>query len=254
MAHPNPIAVLWGILRVLMTVEKPHPMGDQTFDHSALGSILTELSGQRNADLRPFRNPLDEYLGSVLGENPDSYSRDAALAFWINVYNAGALRLAAQAQADGLKTVLRVPGGFSEPFVSIAGENLSLDGIEHGKIRRFAEPRIHAALVCGSVSCPTLRSEVYIGENLEDQIEDQMTSFLVGGGAVFSGDTLHLSRVFSWFGSDFVRPHQMPTLVPSRKTSVVVALAPWLDIDTDLVDRIEYQGYDWGLRCSVGVG
>lgn len=250
MAQPNPIAVLWSIVRVLITVDKPDPRGDQTFDHSALGTVLADVSGQARPDLRPFHGRLDDYVASVANEDPDGFGRDEALAFWINGYNAGALRLAAQAQADDLETVLRVPGAFSQPFLTIAGEELSLDAIEHGKIRRFGDPRIHSALVCGSVSCPTLRSEVYTGEKLDQQLEDQMKSFLAGGGAVLSGGTLQLSRVFNWFGSDFVRPKRMPTFVPSSKSGVVAALRPWLEIDS--FDEVEYQSYDWGLRCSVG--
>ena len=57
------------------------------------------------------------------------------------------------------------PGAFDAPWAMVGGESLSLNDIEHGKIRRFRDPRIHAALVCGSVSCPTLRYEPF-GEDL----------------------------------------------------------------------------------------
>ena len=88
------------------------------------------------------------------------------LAFWLNLYNAGALALAADTLSAGENTVLRIPGAFDAPWAMVGGESLSLNDIEHGKIRRFGDPRIHAALVCGSASCPTLRYEPF-GDNLE---------------------------------------------------------------------------------------
>ena len=62
------------------------------------------------------------------------------IAFWINMYYAGALR-AARAPADGLDSVLRVQGAFHRPFVTVAGEHLSLNAVEHAKLQRLGNPR-----------------------------------------------------------------------------------------------------------------
>ncbi len=251
MAQLNSFAAAWNILRVLATIGSPDPDGTESFDHSLLGEVLTALDGRGSVDLTNSVGDLDAYLAEASLVEPDELTRSDALAFWINVYNAGALRLAGRAQSDGMETVLRVPGAFSAPFVRVKGEELSLDAIEHAKVRRFRDPRVHGALVCGAVSCPTLRSETYEGVTLDAQLNDQVVAFLRGGGAVFDDGVLHLSRIFNWFGSDFVRPHKMPTLVPSPRRKVVAALRPWLEI-TETFERIEYRGYDWGLRCSVG--
>ena len=48
----------------------------------------------------------------------------------------------------------------------------SLDEIEHKEIRpKFAEPRIHFALVCAAIGCPRLRNEAYEGARIEEQLE-----------------------------------------------------------------------------------
>ena len=101
-----------------------------------------------------------------------------------------------------------------------------MNAIEHGKIRRFGNPLIHAALVCGSISCPTLRHEPFTGHNIAAELEEQMRWFLANGGAVVTGDTLHLSRVFAWYSGDFGRG--TPSWLPARKVRVVEALSPWL--------------------------
>jgi hypothetical protein len=184
--------------------------------------------------------------------DPDRLARDHALAFWINFYNANAIDLALEAFALGRTSVLHLPKGFSRSIATIAEEDLSLDAIEHGKVRRFRDPRIHAALVCGSLSCPTLRRLPFTGEDVDHELEDQMRTFLNGGGAMAGGaGRVELSRLFKWYGADFVRPHRMPTLWPASRRTVLQATRRWLP--DQLVDATEvgYQSYDWGLACSV---
>lgn len=251
---PNPLQVAWSVLRA-MRVRRPQPVGDGTATHDALADILGSLAGSGVPSLD--RSAIHSYRTGLESVNPDSLSRDEALAFWLNLYNAGALDLAAEAAAEGATTVLRVPGGFSRHWATVAGEQLSLDDIEHGKIRRFQDPRIHGALVCGSASCPTLRYEPYQGGSLEEQLEDQMRAFLRGGGAQFQQATnqLLLSRVFLWYGSDFARPKRMPTWIPAGKKSIAKAVSRWLEPDLQreaASASVGFQSYDWGLSCSIG--
>jgi hypothetical protein len=135
---------------------------------------------------------------------------------------------------------------------------MSIDDIEHGKIRRFGDPRIHGALVCGSVSCPTLRNEPFSGVLLDKQLDDQMRTFLASGGARLdeTTNTLHLSRVLMWYGGDFARPQRMPTLRPVRASRISMGIVPWLDpLHAAYViveqPKVVFSPYDWGLGCSV---
>lgn len=210
--------------------------------------MLGELSGH-----------LDSYLASLESIDPDRLCRAEALAFWINLYNAGGLRLAAEANLLKQDSVLRVPGGFQRSFVTIAGEELSLDAIEHAKVRRFGDPRIHGALVCGSVSCPTLRGEPYRGDAISSQLDDQMRRVLARGGLVRDEHrkTVSVSRIFLWYGGDFVRPHRMPSLLPATAGRVLGALRPWIEPEVgkwiEAADpAVKFQDYDWGLACAVG--
>ncbi len=253
MDQPRVLSSLWGIVRVLITVDRPIYGGSEAIDHSEFGTILRAVATSGGSDLRDHSHSLRSYANRLGAFDPEQLTRDEALAYWINLYNAGALLLAAEAQSKGEISVLRIPGAFGRTFATINGETLSLDAIEHAKIRRFGDPRIHAALVCGSVSCPTLRSEPYDGQNLEAELEDQMKSFLTNGaGNLKSDGTLELSRVFLWYGSDFVRPERMPTFIPSSKEKILEALTEWLPVPVSKVEAIAFQDYDWGLRCSVG--
>lgn len=62
------------------------------------------------------------------------------------------------------------------------------------------------ALVCASMSCPSLRAEPFYGERLEKQLEDQARAFLRAPKKfkIDRGDKeVHLSQIFKWFGADF---------------------------------------------------
>jgi hypothetical protein len=256
MTGPNPLSVFLSILRS-RRVRPPRPAGTATFHSGALDPVLDAVAEGGVPALGDHVNPA-AYIAVASRIDPDTLTRTGALAFWLNLYNAGALDLARRAAADSQDTVLRVPGGFNRPFVTLGDESLSLDEIEHGKIRRFRDPRIHAALACGSASCPTLRGVAYTGEDLDAELDDQLRSFLAAGAAErdTAQNVLRLSRVFLWYGADFVRPHRMPTLLPARRSKIRDAVAPWLS--TPIAEwvatehpRVQFQPYDWGLRCTV---
>ena len=225
-------------------------------DHTGFKPILDSLAADGMSVLLELDDAIADYCDELASTDPETLSRTEALAFWLNLYNAGALRVASRALRAGYDSVLRVPGGFDTVFVDVAGERLTLDDIEHGKLRRFKDPRIHAALICGSVSCPTLRSVPYSGIGLNQELDDQMRSFLSGGAVVVDHQrgVMQLSRVFGWYGGDFTRPHRMPTWLPPPRHRLVAALRPWLPPDAAAWTghfRVEFQTYDWGLRCAV---
>ena len=254
--QPNPLAVAWSIARA-RRARKPRPTGDGFVGAEDFAEVLSRLHSNGVDVLPSERAVLARFRYRMEEIDPDALSADGALAFWLNLYNAGALALAADAISAGESTVLRLPGAFNAPWAMVGGESLSLNDIEHGKIRRFQDPRIHAALVCGSVSCPSLRYEPF-GDSLGVQLDEQMRTFLASGGAHVDRDSgnLQLSRVFLWYGGDFVRPGRMPTWIPARRRDLARSIAQWLpDEDATWViaslPSVEFSTYDWGLACSI---
>lgn len=255
---PQAVQVAWSILRSLSSVRSPTPTGGGSVDHGRFGTVLSRLDGDAFAELPSVDDDLAEYLESMQDVDPDDLTPGEALAFWLNVYNASALRLAARAARDTTPSVFGLPGAFTTPVVSVANESLSLDDIEHAKIRRFRNPTVHAGMVCGAVSCPTLRHEPF-GGAVDRQLDEQMRSFLRGGAlrAERQVGRVVLSPIFSWFGGDFTRPQRMPTLLPSRRHRVLEALTEWVGEETsDWIRQADPQvvfgPYDWRLGCVVG--
>ena len=140
----------------------------------------------------------------------DKLSDNDRLAFWINVYNY--LTIYKVVQKPGIKKLTDLNGFIKNVWKldagMISGKSYTLDGIEHGLIRKqFKEPRIHVALVCAALSCPDLRAEAYRGKVLDTQLNEQMTRFLKNGkkGLLVDDKTrsVQLSSIFKWYGGDF---------------------------------------------------
>ncbi len=255
---PNVLRAGWSIVRSLVTVRSPKPQGGGEVDHGRYAKILETLEGDVIRRLPDVEIELSRYLEEMESTAPDELDRDQALAYWMNVYNAAALRLGSTAARASIPSVFGIPGAFTDPVVHIDGERLSLDQLEHGKVRRFADPRIHAGLVCGALSCPTLRREPFDGR-VGAQLGDQMRQFLASGGLRIdrAKNRVVLTPIFSWYGRDFVRPTAMPSLLPVGRRRVLDSVLEWTDVDSaDWIraasPSISYSGYDWQLGCVIG--
>ncbi len=193
----------------------------QTFDHSAFTRVLARYVNARGlVDYAGLKrdHALDAYLAQLAAANPSQLSQEGQIAFWLNAYNAGALKLVVDRYP--VSTVLRItpnrlgipiPGTGQMPFKirfhRVAGRLYTLDEIEHSILReRFQEPRIHSALVCAAMSCPPLRQEAYVAERLSAQLDDQMRTWLhdtTKNRIPDGNDRVSLSQIFDWFKADF---------------------------------------------------
>lgn len=129
------------------------------------------------------------------------------LAFYINAYNLLTMKMIVEHQP--LASIKEV-GNLLWPVWkrtagTLGGETVSLDDIEHRRLRTLREPRVHFAIVCASVSCPDLRAEPYRAAQLDAQLDDQVLGFLAnpGKGSAATDTHLRVSRIFDWFEADF---------------------------------------------------
>lgn len=163
------------------------------------------------------------------------------LAFLINAYNLYALKLVADHwPLDSIKDI----GNLLRPVWKrtagrLDGKEVSLDEIEHGRLRKLGEPRIHLAIVCASISCPDLRAEPYRAATLDAQLDDQATRFLrnAGKGLRVEGDEMRVSQIFDWFAEDFAATGGVAAFVRRYRTDL-----PQTEPDADLP-------YDWRVNA-----
>ena len=159
--------------------------------------------------LQTNAQPLTDFvtkLGAVSPSSYESWSNPDQIAFLINAYNAITLQsiISQQPLKGSIKDIFGV-WNFNKH--SVMGKSITLDTIEHGILRKdFQEPRIHAALVCAAISCPTLRQEPYIGEKLDAQLEDQVRQWLASPHGLKidrAQNQVAISAIFKWFGEDW---------------------------------------------------
>ena len=224
------------------------------FDHShkAWDQILKNFtkveSKQTLVDYQKIKKDfkkLDSYLNDLTAVNQTSFkkwTKDDQLAFLINAYNAFTIKLIIN--HFPIKSIKDIGSFFSSPwkkeFFSLFGEKSYLDKIEHETIRKqFNEPRIHFAVNCASISCPSLFPEAFTGNKLNSQLDKVTKHFLNNRTKNMYDKTkqiLHLSKIFKWYAGDFEKKFKsIENFVKKYLTDITIK-------------DIEYMDYDWNLN------
>lgn len=191
---------------------------------------------------------LNDYLVEMMLEPPTrDWDENVKLTYWINVYNALTIQLVLKYYP--IKSIKDIGSSIQIPFVNTPwdvkcfevedGEELSLNNIEHGIIRKeFEEPRIHFALVCAAVSCPKLLNEAYDPKRLDAQLTAQTKDFLSNTNKnKISANRLELSKLFNWYGGDF------------RKNGTLTEyLNNYTSVNIDKKAKTSFLDYNWSLN------
>jgi len=232
-----------------------------SIDHRAWDTLLKKyVKGEGLVDYSAWhaspsdRQALEQYLGTLSQADVTiEHSREAELAFWINAYNAltiqGILR---EYPTDSIRNFTPRFWGYHiwhDLLLPVGDETVSLDDIEHERLRPMGDFRIHFAIVCASRGCPPLRNEAYTTEQVDEQLTDQAKRFmndprnfrrLVEEGRTF----IAWSPLLVWYGDD---------LGPDRATRMH-RLAKWVDDDDtkkaaiDPDTFVRRNEYDWSLN------
>jgi len=254
-------------LCVLLACAPAASDGPIPFSHALFDSILqarVDAAGRVDyAGLQAERARLDAYVDSLGRVSPRSAprrfaTRDHALAYWINAYNAFVLRGVIDAYpVSSVSDIGGLEGFFGAQTHLAGGEKLTLDGIEHGIIRpEYRDPRIHFAVNCGAASCPPLGPRAYTGDDLDAQLEAALRAFARNPQHVRLGadGRLHLSKILEWYGQDFADWFPADREPAPESPSVVDYLLPYLPGDAAEKVRgspdldIVFDEYDWSLN------
>lgn len=244
--------------------------GAVEFDHTHAGydALLKQFVADGRVDyqgLKSDQSVLDHYLDSLAGISKatfNTWTGPAQLAFLINLYNAATLKLIIDHYP--IKSIKDIgsffKGPWDQPVVRLFGETITLDNLEHDIIRKdYSEPRIHLALVCAAKGCPPLRSEAYVADQLDAQLDDQSRRFLASpsGLRIDRGEKIvYFSSIFKWYGKDFIDRFSPATGFPGLdKTERAVAhfSSGFLSAaDGDYLKSggysVKYLDYDWSLN------
>ncbi len=216
----------------------------------------------------PTYAAMKQTSGLLRGIEPvDMADDETRIAFWINLYNVLAIH---GVLALGIReSVMEVPSFFGVVAYRVGDVVITLDEIENGVLRRNAphpatgarlfddddprlglcpsrlEPRIHAALVCASTSCPPVA--FYEASKLDAQLE--LASVNLVQSDVEIDDAARVVRVpmiFRWYQADFGRTEGVWLfLVDHARDDKRKALEQALDQGYAL----DYHRYDWTLNA-----
>ena len=178
------VASIAATVLVASSVASSGPMRPQSARHDLLDRILdTYVRGGSvyYRALRIERGPLDRYVQS-LDVAPAELARwtpAERTAFWVNAYNALVLRTVINAYpirgtspdypADSIR---QIPGAFDRLSHPVAGERMTLDGIEARLLRESGDARVVLALGRGARGSGRLRSEAFRADRIDEQLAE----------------------------------------------------------------------------------
>jgi hypothetical protein len=223
----------------------------------------SKASQVRYAGFQKDRAQLKSYteaLSRVTEGEFKSWPRDRQLAFLINAYNAHMVELILTRYPD-IQSVWDFGKVFNNPFkqrfFTLFGREFTLDMIEHDTIRArgtYDDPRIHMAVNCASTGCPMLREEAYVGERLDQQLEEQVVRFLsdrsrnrYSPGA----NVLEVSEIFRWYAADFtsgLKGIRSREQFFAKYASALADASDQRKLIREQKAEVRFLVYDWGLN------
>lgn len=217
--------------------------------HESFDSILRNNVVDGHVNYKGIKGDpkFSSYL-NALESVPSFKSKNNELAYWINAYNAFAIKGILDKRSPS--TLFGRIGYFKKAKYRVGGKKINLYDLERKVIIPLSEPRVHFAINCASLSCPKLLSRAYRADKLEKQLEDSAKNF-INDSAQNRFDreakVAYVSKIFDWFKKDF----------SDHSGSVQKYLAHYVDnpkLAEELRNenyRIQYLKYDRGLNGTA---
>lgn len=243
------LTVLTACTTVPASFKPANPLLPGEFSHRLLGEVLAAHVRNGIVDYPGIQRDdrLSVYLAQLDRVDPNAFAtRNERLAFWINAYNAFAMK----GILDHYSPVSYV--GRYRYFIGqdyrVGGETINLYDLERKVlIAQFYEPRMHFAIVCASMSCPKLHPWTYEPNELDRQLEQVAKEFIndpTRNRFDRRQKVASLSMIFKWFEEDF----------STAAGSVLAYVSRYIEdpaLARELAEpgyRIEFLEYDWSLN------
>jgi len=175
-------------------------------------------------------------------------------AFWINVYNFAAMKLAAENYPIDSITNLKIsstanPWGLKS--IRVGNRQYGLKQIENEiLLERFGDPRIVFAVSCAAVSCPDRTAEIFNEDRLDSQLDAMIRTLLTNPAKGLRRNRESRTLTISWIIRADQRLFKTKTGdgildFISRYTSA--EMADWIRVHREEI-TIQYFKHDWGLN------
>ena len=229
------------------------------------------------AKLRRMRATLNyaiNKLSNVKQAKYDKWLREEKIAFWINAYNVFTLKVVVNNYPIKpvrykilfnypVNSIAHISGFWTRDYFNVMGRQYTLREIERDVLlKEFGDARICFALSYATRSSAPLRNESFLGESLDEQLDDQAKKFFANNLAFkidAAGKTVYLSTIFSIFdwhkdvflnqcGTDENFRQQQP--IDRAALNCIKNYISETDADYLLKQKytVKYIKYDWTLN------
>jgi hypothetical protein len=233
-----------------MKVEQTATLSPGKFSYGPWEKILAthvrdgqvDYSGIQNSNM----DSLNEFLDMIARLDPSGFaSTHDELAFWINAYNAFAVKAVLDGYSPG--NIIGRYRFFHFATFFVGGKPLSLKEIENEILRkRFGDPRVAFAIVAAGRGYPNLQSCPYLGGSLNAMLDlaaHEFASDTSRNRIDSDNETLYLSKIYSWHAREFAEDGG----------TVKSCFLAYLDKPVEekkpfRAYRVKYQSFDWNLN------
>ena len=244
------------------------PASRVVIDHQAWGIFLHRYLVEEPDGIYRLRysevsatdkQALDAYLETLSNIQVQSLKPTEQFAYWINLYNALTVktvlehypvRSIREISLGGSLIPSFITGGtgpWQAKLIQIEGESVALDDIEHRILRPlFKDNRIHYAVNCASIGCPTLVPTPFTAASLQAMLDRSARLYVNHPRAVRAdADGLTVSSIYKWYQEDFGGNWQgvLAHLRRYANPATTQILAPFSTIHADT--------YDWQLNDAA---
>lgn len=185
-------------------INAPYNAFLEKYGSTADGVNLLDYGAVTDAD----HQSLKDYIATLEQLTPSTMSQNEELAFWFNLYNAKTIDLIVEAYpVKSIRSLgLLGSGPWGKKVLTVEGNELSLDNIEHDTVReKYDEPRVHYAFNCASIGCPNLAFTAWEADTLDDRLDDAARAYIAHprGISVDNRGRVTASSIYKWFKEDF---------------------------------------------------
>jgi len=193
-------------------------------------------------------------------EQTDPYrlkTPNEAKAFWINVYNYGAMKIAAEnypinSITDRKVSLIGNPWGLK--IVNVGGRSYGLREIEKEiLLPQFDDPRIVFAVSCAAVSCPDRSAEIFTGDNLDAQLNQMIRNLLANPDKGLKLDRASNTLTLSWIikaDGELFGDGQRAGMLELVSRYAPADVVQWIGNNRDTI-TIEFFEHDWTLNDTA---
>ncbi len=187
-------------------------------------------------------NDIDPLYNSLKTVDVKNLSENEVKAFYINAYNVIVIHQITK--YFPLKSALDRNGFFDKVKHRVAGENLTLDQIEKGKvILKFKDPLVHFAFSCAAIGCPELANYAFMPSQIDEQLNARAKNSMNNPDFIKvdnSKKEVNVSMIFKWYEKDFLM----------NEKSVINYINQYRTKKIPADYQVNFYEYDWSLNIQ----